>query len=146
MTPGDSIGGRPIAVRIEQNGLVLNSECPLRLIGYWASVSDASWPDSAAFVDPTWDDDERELVRRYLSHGLVARVYMGMSRCRFCSEKVGYRELTDGEYIWPEGLAHYVTEYQVRLPQDFIAHVHEQQGQFKEMVIDETWWREQTSP
>jgi hypothetical protein len=31
--------------------------------------------------------------------------------------------MTDGVYCWPEGLAHYVKEHDVRLPDEFVTHV-----------------------
>jgi hypothetical protein len=31
--------------------------------------------------------------------------------------------MTDGVYCWPEGLAHYINEHDVRLPAEFVAHV-----------------------
>lgn len=34
---------------------------------------------------------------------------------------MGCCTLTDGKYVWPEGLAHYVLEHAVRPPEDFIA-------------------------
>lgn len=39
---------------------------------------------------------------------------------------MGHRDLTDGVYVWPEGLAHYVKAHAVRLPDDFLAHVRTQ--------------------
>ena len=46
-----------------------------------------------------------------------------MSWCRFgCSLANGSAELTDGVFIWPEGLAHYVAEHSVALPDDFRQH------------------------
>eukprot|EP00904_Undaria_pinnatifida_P009632 jgi/Undpi1/579/HiC_scaffold_10.g04043.m1 len=35
---------------------------------------------------------------------------------------MGCCTLTDGTYVWPEGLAHYLSEHAVRPPDDFIAH------------------------
>lgn len=120
---------------------VLTMETPLRLIGYWASPTDDTWPDPRALVDPAWDGDERESVAIYLRYGLIASAWMGFSTCRFCEVRVGNLELTDGEYVWPEGLAHYVTEHQVRLPAEFIAHVHEMERRLESAVVDPTWWR-----
>lgn len=53
----------------------------------------------------------------YFSSGTRVRQYMGYSRCRFCGEMNGSAELTDGTYIWPEGLAHYLCDHNMRLPQ-----------------------------
>jgi len=36
---------------------------------------------------------------------------------------MGRGELTDGVYVWPEGLAHYLEKHNVRLPQEFVDHV-----------------------
>ena len=37
------------------------------------------------------------------------------------SKFMGCATLTDGKYVWPEGLAHYVSAHAVRLPEDFVA-------------------------
>jgi hypothetical protein len=36
---------------------------------------------------------------------------------------MGSSDLTDGTWLWPEGLAHYVRKHDVVLPEEFIAHV-----------------------
>src|SRR5262249_50221737 len=59
---------------------------------------------------------------------------MGYSTCRFfCGKKwrsrgmslstrlLGSDELTDGEWIWPEGLPHYIEAHYVCLPEEFVA-------------------------
>lgn len=35
---------------------------------------------------------------------------------------MGCTTLTDGKYVWPEGLAHYISEHAVRPPEDFVKH------------------------
>jgi len=49
-------------------------------------------------------------------------MYFGGSTCRFlCENKsVGNKELTDGVWVWPEGLAHYVEVHDVLLPSEFV--------------------------
>ena len=44
------------------------------------------------------------------------------SRGAESSNLMGCTTLTDGKYVWPEGLAHYVSEHAVRLPEDFVRH------------------------
>lgn len=39
-----------------------------------------------------------------------------------CSKFMGCTTLTDGKYVWPEGLAHYVSVHAVRPPEDFVRH------------------------
>ena len=36
---------------------------------------------------------------------------------------MGRTDLTDGTFVWPDGLAHYVERHDVRLPEQFAAHV-----------------------
>lgn len=77
----------------------------------------------------------------YLSRGHIARAYMGYSRCRLCGIENGDLELTDGQYVWPDGLSHYVREHGVRLPASFEAHVFERMVSLEQSERDETWWR-----
>lgn len=96
----------------------------LRLIGYWRSEFDAvPWPDPRHFVDGTWPTAKRELIVSYLVRGRTLEQYRGLSPCRFCGQYLGSKELTDGTYCWPEGLAHYLAEHDVRLPDEFVTHV-----------------------
>jgi hypothetical protein len=67
---------------------------------------------------------DRRVVASYLERGRLVNQYRGLSQCRFCGQSNGSAELTDGLYCWPEGLAHYVNEHEVRLPDEFTAHVH----------------------
>lgn len=95
----------------------------LILIGYWQSEQRPALPDPHRFVDPAWDRDERDLVADYLRGGLPVLHMMGYSPCRMCSsQQNGVSELTDGTYLWPEGLAHYVADHEVRLPDEFVHH------------------------
>ena len=65
----------------------------------------------------------RQMVADYLTRGRTLVRYRGLSPCRFCGRHNGSKELTDGTYCWPEGLAHYLSAHAVRLPDDFVAHV-----------------------
>ena len=80
------------------------------------------WPDATMFVDPNWREDERRRVGEYLQRGTRVNVARGLSLCRFCERRNGSAELTDRVYIWPEGLAHYVSQHDVRLPEEFVGH------------------------
>ncbi len=119
---------------------------PLIRIGYWRGAEARGWPDPALFVDPAWDADERELVARYLRHGLVARAYLGMSACRLCGRTNGSLELTDGSYLWPDGLAHYLEDHHVRLPARFVDHVRRTVDCVEQALVEDGWWMEQAGP
>lgn len=117
----------------------------LILIGYWQGRGAEKWPDPGRFIDLGWDLDEREFVGRYLSRGLVARSYMGYSPCRFCGKNNGALELSDGVYVWPEGLSHYLFDHGVRLPQKFVSHVLAMSEAFEAAGRDEIWWASESS-
>jgi len=129
----------------------------LLLIGYWRSAEQPSWPNPKDFIDPLWHDQERQVVVAYLGAGMTARVARGWSDCRFCGDDNGNREFTDGTYLWPEGLAHYVKVHGVRLPKEFVSHAvsRTDTSAVAEMPridtieaadIDRAWWAEQRGP
>lgn len=119
----------------------------LTLVGYWdGPLTGPGWPTVEDFVDPTWNTEERELVADYLQSGLVARRYMGYSACRFCGRNNGCLEFTDGRFVWPEGLAHYVLNHDVRLPEYFVTHVLETIDYLETADRDEDWWRQISPP
>jgi hypothetical protein len=70
--------------------------------------------------------DERQTLVAYLRAGRVHKSYLGYSWCRFgCGiewTRMGSRDLTDGSWVWPQGLAHYVAEHQITLPEQFVGH------------------------
>lgn len=78
---------------------------------------------------PQWlvvSDSRLAAVADYLDSGLVYKKYRGYSWCRFgCdipSDSMGSCELTDGLWVWPEGLSHYLRCHSVGLPEDFMVH------------------------
>jgi hypothetical protein len=66
---------------------------------------------------------------------------MGYSECRLCGARNGSLELTDGVYVWPDGLSHYVRQHSVRLPTAFTDHVERMETLTDGLTIDDTWWR-----
>ncbi|MEO6726992.1 MAG: hypothetical protein ABIP14_17015 [Blastocatellia bacterium] len=132
------------------------------LIGYWRSKQEPSWPDPARFVDPQWEPEIRDVVIKYLDAGETLSMCMGRSWCRFrCREYgqwgLGSSTLTDGVYLWPNGLSHYLEKHAVRLPQSFVEHVLQRAKQPTRLEsllrwlagepgpdYDEDWWRAQT--
>lgn len=82
----------------------------------------------------------------YLDGGQMSRRFMGASRCRICcAPNGGGDERTDGVYIWPSGLAHYVEEHGVRLPHEFVAHALRRSEELDMPTVDRTWWLQQTA-
>ena len=88
----------------------------LQIIGYWRSEREPHLPDPADWVDPDYPELDREIFADYLDSGILVRQYLGLSDCRICGITNGSAELTDGRFVWPTGLSHYVRDHSVRLP------------------------------
>ena len=101
------------------------------MIGFWAWEEEPWWPSPETLVDPTWDRATREAIASHLDRGKREMVYGGFSECRICGCPNGTADFTDGVYIWPQGLAHYVREHHVRLPEQFVTHALERRGRHK---------------
>lgn len=74
---------------------------------------------------------------RYLTLGTTYATWRSGTACRVCGEYVGRRCLTDGRWVWPEGLAHYVEVHGVALPAPFA------QTPDEERLKEEEWHREE---
>jgi hypothetical protein len=123
----------------------------LRAVGYW--FDDAApnrYPRAQALVG-RWDPTRRRAVVAYLRRGALYEAYGACASCRFdCgapARVLGHRDLFDGVYVWPEGLAHTVEAHAVRLPEGFIRRAltgpdparlrrpHQRDG-----TVDDAWW------
>jgi hypothetical protein len=100
------------------------------MLGYWREPPPAhylGYPDPAALIDPAWEPERRDRIRHYLQSGKPLAQYAGFSSCRFADckhperDRLGTKDLTDGRWIWPEGLWHYVQDHAVRLPDELVA-------------------------
>jgi hypothetical protein len=97
----------------------------LEVLGWWFNErAPNAYPRPQLLVSRR-DPEERGALSRYLRSGRTLVTYREVSFCRFdCGERdMGCRDLTDGVFVWPEGLAHYIDKHEVRLPERFLAHV-----------------------
>lgn len=98
----------------------------LEAIGYWFNPhAPSERPRPQALVGP-WSAARRAAVVAYLRAGTTFERYGAGTFCRFdCgvgAGELGRRDLFDGRWLWPEGLAHYVLAHGVRLPERFMRH------------------------
>ena len=96
----------------------------LREVGFWRACEGDGrpLPASGSAASPP----SREALSYLTSAALVESVELGFSYCRLCSLRgpaMGCANLTDGVFVWPEGLHHYVTVHDVALPPEFEAHI-----------------------
>jgi hypothetical protein len=97
------------------------------IIGYWIeSLGDDQFLAPQEVAEKLTPDMVEKVVG-YLRAGKLYKQYRGFSWCRFsCGcplEQMGSAELTDGYWIWTEGLIHYVEVHRVALPEAFLADV-----------------------
>jgi hypothetical protein len=81
-------------------------------------------PSLAALRSPTPGPHQVDLAR-YLDAGHVLFATPGFATDVLDgTTRIGPPHyLTDGQYVWPGDAAHYVRTYNVRLPDEFVAHV-----------------------
>lgn len=94
----------------------------LKTIGYWQSDEEPRYPNPLSFEDRDWGEDEKKMIADYVKSGEMLTSCRGRSWCRFgCGHiDMGSKDLTDGEYVWPEGFAHYIECHHVKPPEAFI--------------------------
>jgi len=95
-------------------------------IGLWIQgLRDEKYPAPQEMVG-FMSAAERVALVAYLQGGRTHEMYMGYSWCRFgCGiedASMGSRDLTDGTWVWPQGLAHYVDKHAIVLPEPFVRH------------------------
>ena len=91
-------------------------------VGYWGGGADdpKDLPTPQVLVRTLWQFGRRARIARYLANGNVLGGWCGTALCRLCDESFGACDMTDGVWIWPERLEHYVLEHAVSLPGTFL--------------------------
>ncbi len=91
----------------------------MRYVGRWIeSLKDAVFPAPHELVGE-YDANIRQRVVDYLQAGYTLRLYRGYASCLFaCGFTLPHSELTDGKWVWPCNLAHYVEYHNVRVRQN----------------------------
>lgn len=120
----------------------------MKLIGYWIrSLADDEYPPPQEFVID-YEANVLNALANYLDAGKTFRVYRGHSWCRFfCNHPMGSCELTDGQWVWPQDLSHYVRDHCVALPNEFVQHVLAREsgvsaleGEWSQVRPDDSFW------
>jgi hypothetical protein len=102
----------------------------LQVLGHWFhDAAPSPLPRPQLLVGP-WNPEEQRLVLAYLRAGQMLVDFGEPSFCRFaCGEPdMGSADLSDGRYVWPAGLAHYIAAHSVQLPRAFVEHAVAQRG------------------
>jgi hypothetical protein len=93
------------------------------MVGYWYAPwnKQLDLPRADGLIRVGWRLSERDKIANYLSRGVPCNFFLGFASCRLCDERLGTRDPTDGEWVWPERLEHYITVHDVTLPDVFIS-------------------------
>ncbi len=100
----------------------------LKLVGYWRHVlSQCDWPEPQFLPTLNYNTEEKTRITAYLNSGIRIWEALGYSHCRFdCgipAKKMGCSDVTDGIWLWPEGLVHYIEVHNILLPSDFLLYM-----------------------
>ena len=98
----------------------------LETVGFWFNPEAPGPYPRPQLLRATWQPPARAAMLARLRGGATFETYRGVSWCRFAcgiaDAAMGNRDLTDGTFVWPEGLAHYVEVHDVLLPPRFVTH------------------------
>lgn len=119
----------------------------MRYIGRWMkSLKDVEYRPPHELV-AEYDDATRQTLVNYLKSGHELWAYRGYTYCLLeCDHSEPFSELTDGSWVWPCDLSHYVAVHSVRLPDDFVSHamkstrLPEFDPQWSESPVDYDYW------
>ena len=90
---------------------------PLKEIGFWSTLDglNPELPDAcSAPIRPTTPSPSfvhSLLPNHNRAPCVVHSIEHGVSLCRICGAPNGCANLTNGVYIWPEGLVHYIVDH-----------------------------------
>jgi hypothetical protein len=100
-----------------------------RWFGYWGgkSIPQSGLPCVDDFADPDWRPRDKKKLLNYLEKAPVLMTSGPSATCLVCGCDVGNnsKNHSDGVWVWPAGLSHYVREHAVVLPQAFVDHIRE---------------------
>ena len=124
---------------------MINKKSKLKVVGFWNIRGLQKYIHPEHLVERQIEN--KELIEKYLRSGNIISYYRGFSLCRICGNTNGFTDLTDGTWIWPEGLAHYISDHNVELPKEFITHMKKNDFNIESKEIplgkvrgDDTFW------
>ena len=111
----------------------------LNVIGYWSEKYENGV--TPAYLCGNYAPQTKEKIVNYLKSGIRGVEFMGCARCRFECEyshtkDLGNTDMTDGSWVWPEGLSHYVEKHNLLLPPEFVAHMKKNNYKFPKIDPD----------
>jgi hypothetical protein len=121
----------------------------VKIIGYWErDDSPGLYPHPRNFIDHEWEKENRGRIVDYLRSGYRFLQSWDYAGCCMDPERdprdMGSSEMTDGVYAWPEGLAVYVADYGIVLPEEFVDHMKANDFRVPHIQIGEQFERDRS--
>ena len=101
---------------------------PYHWFGFWIPEGTANpdFPHASDLIDTKWKPDDLELLLEYLRKAVIALTSsFPKEPCPLCGQPVIAPSTfqSDGLWLWPMDLPHFVADHRVRLPEMFIQHI-----------------------
>ena len=95
--------------------------------GFWraAGDEDRNLPLLSEWVDTTWNPPDKTELARYVAKApIILASGTTKAPCPMCSTMLSTSDYqSDGDWLWPVDLSHYVSEHGVRIPDELVLHI-----------------------
>jgi hypothetical protein len=95
--------------------------------GFWKQDGDyyASCPDFNEWMISDCELEPDQKIIDYLSNGSFVSASPIYVNCHICEETIDSSKviLTDGIWMWPKDLVHYISLHKLKIPDEFYAHM-----------------------
>lgn len=98
-----------------------------RWFGFWRvdAGNDSHLPLLSTWTAPEWQPEDRDALLSYVENApLVVASSDLKSPCLVCGAFQSSSDFrSDGDWLWPADLVHYISQHRVRLPESMILHI-----------------------
>lgn len=98
-----------------------------RWFGFWRvdANNDTRLPTLSSWIDPTWGPGDKEKLLSYINNSPVVIASSAVrSPCIICGMALSSSDFqSDGTWLWPADLRHYMSTHHVRIPDSLANHI-----------------------
>ncbi len=81
--------------------------------------------------------EDIDYIVEYIRNGGKVSTVASKKTCEYCKEIAGaINYYTDGKWIWPEWLEHYLLIHELELPNEFILHIRTNNYSYDENLVE----------